>query len=107
MTDARFQLVYFAPNPVIEWDVPIGAILREAGALRFIQFQGTLPVGLNPKALALLNAVLPSFQRIRTRKDFDETSLSAGPHFTFGQIRLVPSLIPDAEAWVRGLFREC
>lgn len=106
MSDREFQLVYFRPNPLIEWEVPVAFILHEGDQLRCAELTSTMPIGLPLTAWTLVECCVGLILKTTNEADLQRAWEGMGPHFTRGERIPVPSKLTDAEAWILKLFKQ-
>lgn len=100
-----YQVVYYAPNPFVQWEIPIGVILVDTGKPRCISVvEWTLPSNLGDRQKSLVGTILDSLLKVSSKATLLETLPCLGPHFRLGSAVNIPSNTPD-ELWVVRLFK--
>lgn len=97
-----YTIVYFSPNPVVDWKIPVGFMMPDVGFAWLTD--ETIPYQMNTKAKNLLFSVLPFDNKVTTL-NFSSIPFSAGPHFSVGPTYPFPSKVEDKIGWLRGMFR--
>lgn len=101
----RYRLINFAPNPVVDWEVPVGALVQGGdGRIEFVQ-STILPdshcLGGADRASLLRDAV----HELAEHRDFDNLPFGLGPQFSLAP---TPNVVPDAvdnpARWVMSLL---
>lgn len=101
----RYRLVHFSPHPMLEWAVPVAALVRDADGrvktVRTLHLPGAQCLGSATRAV-LLRSTLPL---LAAHGDFETLPFSLGPHFRLSeQVYPLPVNIANPEQWIQKLL---
>ena len=95
---ARYQIVYFEPDPFSGARVPIGALVESRRGVQLITgyLPGSRCLG-GDQAVAVVRLALDALRR---NQKLGERSMALGPQVDFAAARPVPEGVSDPAAWV-------